>query len=134
MVHRLGLWCSSMSQWHSETPRTIELMIYGQDLISRRGMFQSNRDRLIKDGWLGFYEMVIYSRASVAGPMTSIRLTKLISLVLILTTDQTMGGTGWLRLGMRWCVCANSGGSRELTGVKWKGGSSARFSVGRRPK
>jgi hypothetical protein len=49
----------SMSLWHSETPRAIELTIFGPDLISQRGMFQSNRGHLIKDGWLGIYEMVI---------------------------------------------------------------------------
>jgi hypothetical protein len=57
MVHRPGLWGSAYE--YSETTRTIELTICGSDLISRRVMFQSNRGHLLKDGWLGFYEMVI---------------------------------------------------------------------------
>jgi hypothetical protein len=62
----MGLWFTDrvygvrpMSLRHSETTRTIELTIYDPDLISRRVMFQSNRGHLLKDGWLGFYEMVI---------------------------------------------------------------------------
>jgi hypothetical protein len=44
---------------NSESTRTLDLKIYGSGLISRRGMIQSNRGHLLKDGWLGFYEMVI---------------------------------------------------------------------------
>jgi hypothetical protein len=44
---------------NSESIRTLDLKICGPDLISRRGMFQSNRGHLLKDGWLGFYEMAI---------------------------------------------------------------------------
>jgi hypothetical protein len=44
---------------NSESTRTLDLKICGPGLISRRGMFQSNRGHLLKDGWLGFYETVI---------------------------------------------------------------------------
>jgi hypothetical protein len=64
--HGIDLWFTyrvygvqSTSLRHSETTRTVELTICGPDLISRRVMFQSNRGHLIKDGWMGFYEMVI---------------------------------------------------------------------------
>jgi hypothetical protein len=44
---------------NSESARILDLKICGPGLISRRGMFQSNRGHLLKDGSLGFYEMVI---------------------------------------------------------------------------
>jgi hypothetical protein len=62
----MGLWVVDwvygvrpMSLRHSESTRTLDLKICGPGLISRRGMFQSNRGHLLKDGWLGFYETVI---------------------------------------------------------------------------
>jgi hypothetical protein len=66
--------------------------------------------------------------------MTQIRLTKPLSLVLILTIAQATAGTGWLQPGMRRRVWANGGGSRELTKVKRKVGSSAQFLVGEEAK
>jgi hypothetical protein len=75
----MGLWAVHqvygvrlMSLRHSESTRTLDLKICGPGLISRRGMFQSNRGHLLEDGWLGFYETVVYSRVSVAGSMNGI--------------------------------------------------------------
>jgi hypothetical protein len=76
----MGLWAVDrvygvrlMSLQHSESIQTLDLKICDPGLISRRGMFQSNRGHLLKDGLLGFYETVIYSRVSVAGSMTGIQ-------------------------------------------------------------
>jgi hypothetical protein len=44
---------------NSGSTQTLDLKICNPGLISRRGMFQSNRAHLLKDGWLGFYETVI---------------------------------------------------------------------------
>jgi hypothetical protein len=62
----MGLWAVDrvygvrlMGLQNSESIQTLDLKIYGPGLISRRGMFQSNRGYLLKDGWLGFYETVI---------------------------------------------------------------------------
>jgi hypothetical protein len=44
---------------NSGSTQTLDLKLCGPGLISRRGMFQSNRGHLLKDGWLGFYETVI---------------------------------------------------------------------------
>jgi hypothetical protein len=62
----IGLWAMDrvyrvrlMSLRQCESTRTLDLKICGPGLLSRRGMFQSDRDHLLEDGCLGIYEMVV---------------------------------------------------------------------------